>query len=100
MADGRSGTRATARDAAARDPKFQQLANELRRGILAGNWSPGSKLPTESQLVHATGFCTEVPRRADDGRSSASGGWRPKYCCGELPKATPAQPTRSICDHA
>lgn len=64
MPERRSGPRVTARDAAARDLKFQQLANELRRGILAGTWAPGAKLPTESQLVQETGLSLTTVRRA------------------------------------
>lgn len=56
----------TARDAAARDLKFQQLADEVRRGILAGDWSPGSKLPTESRLSQETGLSLTTVRRAFD----------------------------------
>lgn len=64
----KSGARphGTARDAAARDLKFQRLADELRRGILAGNWSPGSKLPTENQLARDTGLSLTTVRRAFD----------------------------------
>lgn len=56
----------TARDASARDLKFQQLAGDLRRGILAGDWSPGSKLPTEAQLARQTGMSLTTVRRAFD----------------------------------
>lgn len=66
MSDRQSGAATTARDAAARDLKFQQLAGDLRRGILAGDWSPGSKLPTESQLAHETGLSLTTVRRAFD----------------------------------
>jgi DNA-binding LacI/PurR family transcriptional regulator len=60
------GHPARARDAAARDLKFQQLAGDLRRGILAGDWAPGSKLPTESQLSQDTGLSLTTVRRAFD----------------------------------
>lgn len=66
MAERRSGAPVTARDTAARDLKFQQLAGELRRGILAGDWAPGSKLPTESQLSRDTGLSLTTVRRAFD----------------------------------
>lgn len=57
---------ATARDAASRDLKFQRLAADLRRGILAGDWAPGAKLPTESQLAKETGLSLTTVRRAFD----------------------------------
>lgn len=62
------GPRATAnvRDAAARGLKFQVLANDLRRSILAGDWAPGNKLPTESQLSKETGLSLTTVRRAFD----------------------------------
>ena len=56
----------TVRDTAARDLKFQRLAGDLRRGILAGDWAPGSKLPTESQLAQETGLSLTTVRRAFD----------------------------------
>jgi GntR family transcriptional regulator of arabinose operon len=56
----------TVRDAAARDLKFQALADDLRRGILAGDWSSGAKLPTESQLAQDTGLSLTTVRRAFD----------------------------------
>ncbi|MGI8418624.1 MAG: substrate-binding domain-containing protein [Nakamurella sp.] len=59
-------TTTTVRDAASRDLKFQKLADDLRRGILAGDWSPGSKLPTESQLAQETGLSLTTVRRAFD----------------------------------
>lgn len=61
-----AATRTRARDAASRDLKFQQLADELRRGILAGDWAPGAKLPTESQLAQETGLSLTTVRRAFD----------------------------------
>jgi len=66
MPHDRTRSRRTARDAAARDLKFQRLADDLRRGILAGDWSPGSKLPTESQLAQETGLSLTTVRRAFD----------------------------------
>lgn len=56
----------TARDADARELKFQELAGELRRGILAGEWPPGAKLPTESHLAESTGYSLTTVRRAFD----------------------------------
>ena len=66
MARSTSGLHASARDAAARDLKFQALADDLRRGILAGDWAPGAKLPTESQLAKDTGLSLTTVRRAFD----------------------------------
>lgn len=66
MQDPQQGVGVTARDALARDLKFQQLAGDLRRGILAGDWSPGSKLPTEAQLARQTGMSLTTVRRAFD----------------------------------
>ncbi|MCW3815976.1 substrate-binding domain-containing protein [Micromonospora sp. DR5-3] len=54
----------SARDASTRDLKFQQLAGVLRRGILAGDWAAGTKLPTESQLARETGLSLTTVRRA------------------------------------
>ncbi|MEV4415126.1 substrate-binding domain-containing protein [Catellatospora sp. NPDC049609] len=51
---------------AARDLKFQQLAADLRRGILAGEWAAGTKLPTESQLAADTGLSLTTIRKAYD----------------------------------
>ncbi|MEU6075999.1 substrate-binding domain-containing protein [Micromonospora sp. NPDC047074] len=56
--------RSRARDAVTRDLKFQQLAGDLRRGILAGDWAAGTKLPTESQLARDTGLSITTVRRA------------------------------------
>jgi DNA-binding LacI/PurR family transcriptional regulator len=66
MPQRQQGVAITARDAAARNLKFQQLAGDLRRGILAGDWSPGSKLPTETQLARQTGLSLTTVRRAFD----------------------------------
>jgi DNA-binding LacI/PurR family transcriptional regulator len=71
MADSsRSGDRprgsGSVRDTAARNLKFQALAAELRRGILAGDWPPGAKLPTESELAQETGLSLTTVRRAFD----------------------------------
>ncbi|MGH8917155.1 MAG: GntR family transcriptional regulator, partial [Actinomycetes bacterium] len=54
----------TARDAASSDLKFQRLAADLRQGILAGDWAPGSRLPTESRLAKETGLSLTTVRRA------------------------------------
>lgn len=52
------------RDANAKDLKFQALADDLRRGILAGTWAVGAKLPTEAQLASDTGLSLTTVRRA------------------------------------
>lgn len=52
------------RDADSRELKFQALAGELRRGILAGTWAVGAKLPTEAQLAAETGLSLTTVRRA------------------------------------
>lgn len=54
------------RDSNSRGLKFQQLAGELRRGILAGEWAPGTKLPTEAHLTGETGLSLTTVRRAFD----------------------------------
>jgi GntR family transcriptional regulator, arabinose operon transcriptional repressor len=54
------------RDADVRDLKFQSLADDLRRGILAGTWGAGTKLPTEQQLAAETGLSLTTVRRAFD----------------------------------
>lgn len=54
------------RDAGSRELKFQALADELRRGILAGTWAAGAKLPTEAQLAAETSLSLTTVRRAFD----------------------------------
>lgn len=54
------------RDSGSRGLKFEQLAGELRRGILAGEWAPGAKLPTEAHLTGETGLSLTTVRRAYD----------------------------------
>jgi GntR family transcriptional regulator of arabinose operon len=49
-----------------RQLKFQSLADELRRGILAGEWATGSKLPAETVLAAETGMSLTTVRRAYD----------------------------------
>lgn len=61
-----SKTRATERATDVHDLKFQSLADDLRRGILAGTWGVGSKLPTEQQLANSTGMSLTTIRRAFD----------------------------------
>ncbi|UFU05957.1 GntR family transcriptional regulator [Ruania halotolerans] len=57
---------ATVRDAAVRALKFQSLAGDLRRGILAGEWAADGKLPTENRLAADTGLSLTTVRRAYD----------------------------------
>ena len=54
------------RDTDARDLKFRSLAADIRRGILAGTWAVGAKLPTEAQLAAETGLSLTTVRRAFD----------------------------------
>lgn len=44
--------------------KFEELADQLRSQILSGAWTPGSKLPTESELIQETGLSLTTVRRA------------------------------------
>lgn len=46
--------------------KFQQLADELRRGIRAGVWPLGGRLPTEDQLSAQSGLSLTTVRHALD----------------------------------
>jgi len=55
---------ATIRDTAKQNLKFQNLSDNLRRGILAGTWAVGTKLPTEQQLSVETGLSLTTVRRA------------------------------------
>lgn len=59
-------SRARARDAESRGLKFEILADQLRRGILAGTWTAGQKLPTEQELSKETGLSLTTVRRAFD----------------------------------
>ena len=52
------------RDTDSKELKFQALAGDLRRGILAGTWAVGAKLPTEAQLAAETGMSLTTVRRA------------------------------------
>ncbi|MFE4194640.1 substrate-binding domain-containing protein [Paenarthrobacter sp. NPDC056912] len=52
------------RDTAKQNLKFQNLSDNLRRGILAGTWAVGTKLPTEQQLSLETGLSLTTVRRA------------------------------------
>lgn len=59
------------RDGDSRELKFQALAGDLRRGILAGTWAVGAKLPTEAQLAADTGLSLTTVRRAYEELESA-----------------------------
>lgn len=61
-----AGKRAAVRDAGSRGLKFEILADQLRRGILAGTWTAGEKLPTEQELSKETGLSLTTVRRAFD----------------------------------
>ncbi|SIN88665.1 GntR family transcriptional regulator [Agromyces cerinus] len=54
------------RDAESKGLKFEVLADELRRGIIAGTWTAGQKLPTEQHLSAETGLSITTVRRAFD----------------------------------
>lgn len=54
------------RDTQTRELKFQSLADDLRRAIIAGSWTVGAKLPTEQQLADDTGLSLTTVRRAFD----------------------------------
>ncbi|SEE61615.1 GntR family transcriptional regulator [Ruania alba] len=60
------GERPDVRDTAVSALKFQALAGDLRRGILAGEWAGHGKLPTESRLAAETGLSLTTVRRAYD----------------------------------
>ncbi len=57
---------AAVRDADSRGLKFELLADQLRRGIIAGTWTAGEKLPTEQELARETGLSLTTVRRAFD----------------------------------
>ncbi|ATG50788.1 GntR family transcriptional regulator [Brachybacterium vulturis] len=44
--------------------KFEELASQLRSQILSGAWTPGTKLPTENELIQESGFSLTTVRRA------------------------------------
>ena len=46
--------------------KYQEISDRLRRGILAGVWPVGTRLPTEKELVQTTSFSLNTVRRAVD----------------------------------
>lgn len=81
------------RDTPVRDLKFRALADELRRGILAGTWVVGQKLPTEQQLAAETGLSLTTVRRAFD-EVVAEGLVTRRQGAGSFV----AQPTRTLTD--
>ncbi len=54
------------RDTETKALKFEALADELKRGIIAGTWTAGQKLPTEQHLAAETGLSLTTVRRAFD----------------------------------
>lgn len=44
--------------------KFEELASQLRREIQSGKWTPGTKTPTENELIQETGLSLTTVRRA------------------------------------
>jgi GntR family transcriptional regulator len=46
------------------DSAYRQVASELRHAIAAGRYPPGRRLPTEAELVTATGLSRQTVRRA------------------------------------
>lgn len=47
-----------------RSLKFEELATRLRGQIISGLWPPGTKLPTENELIRETGLSLTTVRRA------------------------------------
>ncbi|MDN6400030.1 MAG: GntR family transcriptional regulator, partial [Brachybacterium sp.] len=47
-----------------RSLKFEELASQLRSRIRSGAWTPGTKLPTENELIQESGFSLTTVRRA------------------------------------
>lgn len=43
---------------------YQQIANELRHDIKAGRYPPGSRLPSETDLMHRFGVARMTARKA------------------------------------
>lgn len=44
--------------------KYETLAAQLRSEIISGKWTPGTKVPTESELIKETGFSLTTVRKA------------------------------------
>ncbi|MEU6999587.1 GntR family transcriptional regulator [Nonomuraea sp. NPDC046570] len=45
-------------------PKYQQLADRLRRAIEDGRWGPGDQIPTELELRQTSGYSINTVREA------------------------------------
>jgi DNA-binding transcriptional MocR family regulator len=45
-------------------PRHRQLANDLRKRIVAGEWAPGSMMPSETRLSQENGVGRGTVRRA------------------------------------
>ncbi|MET9336786.1 GntR family transcriptional regulator [Nonomuraea sp. NPDC003804] len=45
-------------------PKYQQLADRLRKAIEDGRWGPGDQIPTEVELKESSGFSINTVREA------------------------------------
>jgi GntR family transcriptional regulator len=45
-------------------PRYQQLADQLRARIEAGEWQPEDPLPSETSLVQETGLARNTVRQA------------------------------------
>src|SRR5437868_9932366 len=46
------------------DPKYQQLADKLRRGVEDGRWGPGDQIPTELELKESSRYSINTVREA------------------------------------
>jgi GntR family transcriptional regulator len=47
-----------------RQPKYLQIANDLRRAIADGNYPPGSRLPGENEIMASQQVARETARKA------------------------------------
>lgn len=45
-------------------PAYETVANEIRRRILAGEFTPGQRLPSEAELIERYGFSRSTVREA------------------------------------
>jgi GntR family transcriptional regulator len=46
------------------EPRYRQIAEAMKKAILEGTYTPGSKLPTEQQLADAWGASRDTVRQA------------------------------------
>lgn len=51
-------------DPASGVPAWRQLADDLRRRVVTGEWRPGARLPSETRLMQETGAGRTTVRRA------------------------------------